>query len=232
MNRFNIQIIIPFIFLITPIFGLYAQKDLKVIKKYSEYQESVKADSMKTMAEVKTRIPAIEYDLRYATTNNFMHKKLYAQDKTTFLRLPVVKALAKVEQELNTENLSLKIWDAYRPYSVTVQMWNLIKDDRYVADPKNGSGHNKGIAVDLTIINKTTGVELEMGTGFDNFSDTAHADFKNFSEEELKNRTLLKNVMEKYGFRQLETEWWHFYWNQPGFEVLDIDFGKFKKNIN
>ncbi len=232
MNRFNIQIIIPFIFLITPILSLYAQKDLKVIKKYSEYTQSVKADSMKTMAEVKTRIPDIKYDLRYATTNNFMHKKLYAQGKTTFLRLPVVKALAKVEQELNTEKLSLKIWDAYRPYSVTVQMWNLIKDDRYVADPKNGSGHNKGIAVDLTIINKTTGVELEMGTGFDNFSDTAHADFKNLSEEELKNRTLLKNVMEKYGFRQLETEWWHFYWNQPDFEVLDIDFGKFKKNIN
>jgi D-alanyl-D-alanine dipeptidase len=232
MNRFNIQRNILFIFLLTLAIASYAQKNVKVIKKYAEYKKSAQADSTKRMVEVKSVIPVITYDLRYATDNNFMHRKLYTQGDKTFLRLPVVNALAMAEQELNTKNLSLKIWDAYRPYSVTVEMWNLIKDDRYVADPKNGSGHNKGIAVDLTLIDKTNGNELDMGTGFDNFSDTAHADFKNLSEEVLKNRTLLKTVMEKYGFKQLQTEWWHFYWNQPGFEVLDIDFQKFKKNIN
>jgi D-alanyl-D-alanine dipeptidase len=212
--------------------GSYAQKNVKVLKKYSEYKKLVREDSTKRMVEVKSVIPAITYDLRYATVDNFMHRKLYTQGDKTFLRLPVVKALAKAGQELNAENLSLKIWDAYRPYSVTVEMWNLIKDDRYVADPKNGSGHNKGIAVDLTLIDKTSGTELKMGTGFDDFSDTAHADFKKLSEDALKNRALLKTVMEKYGFKQLETEWWHFYWNQPGFEVLDIDFQKIEKNIN
>jgi D-alanyl-D-alanine dipeptidase len=71
-----------------------------------------------------------------------------------------------------------------------------------------------------------------MGTGFDNFTDTAHQDFKNLPDEILNNRLLLKTAMEKYGFVAMQTEWWHFYWHDPGFEVLDIDPKKFKKNIN
>ena len=184
------------------------------------------------MVELKTIVPGIQYDLRYATPNNFMHQKLYKDGDITFLRLPVAKALSKAQQELNTRGLSLKIWDAYRPYSVTVKMGEPIKDDRYVADPKKGSGHNRGIAVDLTIIEKSTATELNMGTGFDNFSDTAHQDFKDLSNEILQNRSLLKTVMEKYGFKALETEWWHFYWNDPDFELMDIDPKKFKKKLN
>ena len=102
------------------------------------------------------------------------------------MRLIVARALGRVQQELNEKDLSLKIWDAYRPYSVTEKMWELIKDERYVADPKKGSGHNRGIAVDLTIIDRTTGKELDMGTGFDNFTDTAHQTFKNLPPEILK----------------------------------------------
>ena len=113
---------------------------------------------------------------------------------------------------------------------MTVRMWNLIKDDRYVADPKKGSGHNRGIAVDLTLINKASGAELDMGTGFDNFSDTAHQKFPNLPSVVLQNRQLLKTTMEKYGFTPLETEWWHFSWNHSDFEVLDIEPKKFKKN--
>jgi D-alanyl-D-alanine dipeptidase len=111
-------------------------------------------------------------------------------------------------------------------------MWELIKDDRYVADPKKGSGHNRGIAVDLTLINKLSGEELNMGTGFDNFSDTAHADFENLPGEVLQNRRLLKSIMEKYGFKELETEWWHFSWNNSDFELLDIAGEKLKKKTN
>ena len=88
-------------------------------------------------------------------------------------------------------------------------MWEPIKDERYVADPKKGSGHNRGIAVDLTLINLKTKEELPMGTGFDNFSDTAHQTFTALPEQILQNRNLFKNFMEKYGFKALETEWWH-----------------------
>ena len=180
------------------------------------------------MVELKTIMPDIDYDLRYATSNNFLHEQLYKNGEITFLRLVVARSLARVQQELTSMGLSLKIWDAYRPYSITVRMWDLIKDDRYVANPKRGSGHNRGIAIDLTIINKTDGAELNMGTGFDNFSDTAHANFMKLPADILRNRKLLRTTMEKYGFNALETEWWHFYWKNSEFEILDIDPGKLK----
>ena len=233
-NRFNIGLLVTIIFSTTSLPILYAQKNSEpqVIKAYSLYKQSMKSDSLKKMVELKTIVPNIRYDLRYATVNNFMHQQVYKDDSHTFLRLIVARALGRVQQELSEKNLSLKIWDAYRPYSVTEKMWELIKDERYVADPKKGSGHNRGIAVDLTIIDITTGKELNMGTGFDNFTDTAHQTFKNLPPEILNNRALLKTVMEKNGFIAMETEWWHFFWNNQDFELLDIDPKKFKKNIN
>jgi len=219
------------IFSTTSLPVLYAQKnsDPHIIKNYALYKQSLENDSLKKMVELKTIVPNIQYDLRYSTTNNFMGERLYKNGSRTYLRLVVARALARVQQELNEKNLSLKIWDAYRPYSVTERMWEKIKDERYVADPKKGSGHNRGIAVDLTIIDMTTGKELDMGTGFDNFTDTAHQNFKNLSSQILDNRLLLKTVMQKNGFVAMETEWWHFFWNNSDFELLDIDPKKFKK---
>jgi len=219
------------IFSATSLPVLYAQKnsDPHIIKNYALYKQSLTNDSLKKMVELKTIVPNIQYDLRYSTTNNFMGEQLYKNGSRTYLRLVVARALARVQQELNEKNLSLKIWDAYRPYSVTERMWEKIKDERYVADPKKGSGHNRGIAVDLTIIDMTTGKELDMGTGFDNFTDTAHQNFKNLSSQILDNRLLLKTVMQKNGFVAMETEWWHFFWNNSDFELLDIDPKKFKK---
>ncbi|MBK5271832.1 MAG: M15 family metallopeptidase, partial [Bacteroidia bacterium] len=150
----------------------------------------------------------------------------------TFLRQPVVAALQKVQQELNEKGLGLKIFDAYRPYSVTRKFWELVHDERFVANPSKGSGHNRGIAVDLTIINLKTGEELNMGTGFDNFTDTAHQEFTDLPEEILQNRRLLITNMEKYGFYPLITEWWHFFLKDgEKYEVLDIDFKKLKQHL-
>jgi D-alanyl-D-alanine dipeptidase len=230
-NRFNIQLLVTIIFSTTSLPILYAQKnsDPQVIKDYVLYKQSLKNDSLKKMVELKTIVPNIQYDLRYSTTNNFMHQQVYKTGDRTYLRLVVARALARVQHELNEKNLSLKIWDAYRPYSVTEKMWEMIRDERYVADPKKGSGHNRGIAVDLTIIDRTSGKELDMGTGFDNFTDTAHQDFKNLPPQILANRGLLRTLMEKNGFMAMETEWWHFFWNNSDFELLDIDPKKFKK---
>ena len=238
-NRFNIRLIGFSIFLTVSLLSLRAQNnqpkntpvELRVIKSYKAYKQSVKKDSLKKMVELKTIVPGIQYDLRYGTINNFLHRQLYHNGNITFLRLPVAHALSQAQQELKHQGLSLKIWDAYRPYRVTVEMWDAIKDDRYVADPKKGSGHNRGIAVDLTVINISTGKELDMGTGFDNFSDTAHQDFVNLPSEILQNRAILRTTMEKYGFKALPTEWWHFYWNSSEFEVMDMEAKKFKKNI-
>ncbi|HUP10711.1 MAG TPA: M15 family metallopeptidase [Niastella sp.] len=202
-----------------------------VIAKLTEYQLSVHDDSAKCMVELHTLAPGIVYDLRYATINNFMHRQMYVPaTRYTFLRLPAARALAAVQKELNSQGYGLKIYDAYRPYSVTISFWELVKDERYVANPKNGSGHNRGLAVDLTSIDLKSGRELEMGTGFDNFSDTAHHSFTALSPAAVKNRTLLKETMERHGFKKLETEWWHFFWsNDRGYEVLDLPFAELLK---
>lgn len=197
-----------------------------VIDKIGEYQTAIHKDSSKKMVELHTLMPGIVYDLQYATPNNFMHRQMYIPaTRHTFLRLPAARALAAVQKELNSRGYGLKIFDAYRPYSVTVSFWELVKDERYVANPKNGSGHNRGLAVDLTIIDLKSKRELDMGTGFDNFTDSAHHSFTALPPTVLANRKLLKETMEKAGFKKLDTEWWHFFWtNDRGYEVLDLSF--------
>ncbi|MBS1758167.1 MAG: M15 family metallopeptidase [Bacteroidetes bacterium] len=205
-------------------FGLW------VINDTATYQSTLISNSGKKMMDIKKCIPSIKLQLMYAGTKNFMHTKLYPAIKTSYLRKDAIIALQKVQAELKKKNLSLKIWDAYRPYSVTEKMWEQVKDSRYAADPAFGSGHNRGIAVDLTLIDLHSGKELNMGTGFDNFTDTAHADFKELPAKILANRILLKATMEQFGFKVLETEWWHFYLpDTKKYELLNLDFETLQK---
>jgi D-alanyl-D-alanine dipeptidase len=214
---------------ISSIMNVVAAQPLEVVTNKKNYKQEVRKDEQQKMIELKWLIPGIIYDLQYATSNNFTGKKLYQQSRYTYLRLPAAMALKKVQAELQQQGRGLMIFDAYRPYSVTKMMWNLIKDERYVANPASGSGHNRGLSVDLTIVDLLTGKPLDMGTSFDNFTDTAHHNFKQLAPEVLQNRLLLKTTMEKYGFRALSTEWWHYSWpNTNGFKVLDIDFRKLK----
>ncbi|MBK8711489.1 MAG: M15 family metallopeptidase [Niastella sp.] len=203
---------------------------LLVIKTKKEYKQSVAADSLKRMVDIKQYIPGIQIDLRYSTENNFMHTRLYPLLKTTYVRLAAAQILLLIQNELKQKGLSLKIFDAYRPYHVTVKMWEPVKDSRYAADPKFGSGHNRGIAIDLTIVHSNNLMELNMGTDFDNFTDTAHHNFKNLNPTILQNRALLKTIMEKYGFIALDTEWWHYYLpNAKTYELMNLSFNTLKK---
>lgn len=209
----------------------YAQP-LNILTTKKQYRQSVTADSSNKMVELHSLIPGIVYDLRYATMQNFTGTQLYKSGTQTYLRLPAAKALAQVQQELNTMGYGLKIFDAYRPYSATQKMWQLIQDERYVANPAKGSGHNRGLAVDLTIIDMATHKELAMGTGFDNFTDTAHQSFTYLPENVLQNRKLLMQVMRKYGFQPLSTEWWHFYWpNDKNYAVLNLSFAQLNEYV-
>jgi len=204
-----------------------------VTDNYDDYKKQVKSDPAKKMLELKRLIPTIIYDLRYASFNNFMKRLMYpAGTNFTFLRVPAANALAQVQSELNQKGLGLKIFDAYRPYSVTVKFWELVKDERYVANPSKGSGHNRGTTVDVTIINLQTKRELNMGTDFDNFSDTAHHGFTHLPEDILQNRILLKTTMERHGFKPYNDEWWHYsFFDGKLYEILDIDFKKLKKAL-
>lgn len=198
---------------------------LLVIESIAVLNKAAAADINLQMTDLKKKIPSLILDLRYATTNNFMHQKLYPSITTTWLRKPAADSLAVIQQQLKALGLGLKIFDAYRPYSVTEKMWEPVQDDRYAADPKKGSGHNRGIAVDLTLVNLKTGKDLDMGTGFDNFSDTAHHAFTQLPASVLQNRSLLKKIMEQHGFKALDTEWWHYSLpNAASFALLNISF--------
>jgi D-alanyl-D-alanine dipeptidase len=170
--------------------------------------------------------PNILCDIRYATTNNFTGKVLYSQAKC-YLRFKVAEKLVKIQERLEKEGLGLKVWDGYRPLSVQKIFWNLLPDDRYVANPAIGSRHNRGAAVDLTLVNKK-GEELPMPTPFDSFVVEAHRNCMNLSPELIENRDLLEKAMGEEGFIGLPTEWWHFddaEWSL--YPVVDIPLEQF-----
>lgn len=188
------------------------------------YLTEVQSDSNFRMVSLTKYLQPLFNDLRYGTKQNFTGKVLY-HDPVAYLRLPVARALQAVQQELQSRHLAIKIWDAYRPYAVTVEMWKVVPDERYAANPAKGSGHNRGAAVDLTLVDLTTGKELPMPTGFDDFTEKAHHNYMNLPAAVLANRQLLRDVMERNGFVALETEWWHYSLaNAKQFSLLDLDF--------
>jgi D-alanyl-D-alanine dipeptidase len=170
--------------------------------------------------DVQTHIPSIVVSLPYATEQNFFKKRFYASN-TCLLRRSVVDRLAAVQKELSSQGLGLKIWDGYRPRSVQYEFWKTLPDPNYVADPAKGSRHNRGAAVDLTLVDLKSGKELPMPTGYDDFTPKAAADFKLVSPEVLKNRTLLQQVMLKHGFEIFPSEWWHF--DARGWEEFPLE---------
>lgn len=208
-----------------------SQPQLKIINSPGEFLQSINSEPKLKLIELKSIIPHIQYDLKYATKDNFTNVRLYpALTKQTYLRNDPAKALAKVAKELEEKGLGIWVWDAYRPYHVTVKFWNLIKDERYVAHPAKGSGHNRGIAIDMTVYDLKTGALLEMPTTFDDFSEKAHHGFEGISPVQKANREMLRGIMEKHGFIKFQTEWWHYYWpNGEQYDVLDFNFNQIKK---
>ncbi|MEA2325113.1 MAG: zinc D-Ala-D-Ala dipeptidase [Thermoanaerobaculia bacterium] len=193
-----------------------------VVTSMTEYNRLVAADPDKRLVEITD----IARDVRYATTDNFMHQKLYPVAKV-FLRRPATIALHDVERELAREGLGLKLFDGYRPYRVTVRMWKPIRNPDFVADPAKGSRHNRGAAVDLTLIDLRTGSEVPMPTGYDAFTAKARQDFNDLPAEAIANRAKLRDVMTRHGFDPLPSEWWHFdFRGWEKFELLDLPLEK------
>lgn len=167
--------------------------------------------------------PRIALDIRYATNNNFTKRKLYRQPRC-ILRAPVAQALSKVQTDLETQGLGLKVFDCYRPLSVQKMLWKIVPDERYVANPARGSRHNRGAAVDLTLVDRA-GKELPMPTGFDDFTERASRSYMELPADVIQNRKTLETAMVKAGFVPLPTEWWHFDgkdWQK--YPVRDISF--------
>ncbi|WP_422079369.1 M15 family metallopeptidase [Ulvibacterium sp.] len=148
------------------------------------------------------------YDLRYATSNNFLKEKVY-DCAECYIRVKTAKALLEANADFKTQGVRIKFFDCYRPNFVQYMMWKIVPNPQYVADPKKGSIHNKGGAVDITL-ETLDGEELDMGTDFDFFGKKAYHDNTDLPQEILDNRKLLKETMERHGFWGIRTEWWHY----------------------
>lgn len=159
------------------------------------------------LVDVAELAPGVRLELRYATSDNFLHEAVYPCARC-LLRRPAAEALARAQQALAAKGLGLRVWDCYRPPAVQRKMWALVPDARFVADPRKGSVHGRGGAVDVTLVD-AGGKELPMPTGFDDFTPRAAAAAP-ASPEAARNRAALREAMEGAGFVGIRTEWWHF----------------------
>lgn len=191
---------------------------------FTGYKASLKANPEKELVDLEKYIPNIVLDIRYATTNNFTKEKIYNLAKT-YARKPVAEALKNAQTEFNTLEYGIKVFDAYRPYAATVKFYEVYRDTTYVASPYRGSRHNRGCAIDMTLIDLKTGKELPMPTEYDSFKKEAWPSTPVKDPIIKKNRDLIISVMQKHGFRVNSSEWWHFdFIGWQKFEVMDISF--------
>ena len=195
----------------------------------SEYQASIKSNAEKELVELTNVIPGILLDIRYATKNNFTGAKVYNLARV-YARKPVAQALQKAQADFNQLGYGIKIYDAYRPYSATIKFYELMKGDTtYVASPYKGSRHNRGCALDMTIVDLRTKQELKMPSDYDAMQKESWPSTPVVDPTVRKNRDTLIAIMEKNGFKVYTTEWWHFdFVGFEKFEVMDIDFEELK----
>src|SRR5688572_5634431 len=176
---------------------------------FDGYVASVKVNPEKELIDLKKFIPSLVLDIRYATSNNFTGEKIYTLAKA-YARKPVAESLKKIQSDLKLQGLGIKIFDAYRPYKATVRFYEVYKDTTYVASPYRGSRHNRGCAIDMTLIVLKTGEELKMPTPYDSFQKEAWPTTPISDPEARKNRKLIIDAMQKHGFKVNSSEWWHF----------------------
>ena len=192
---------------------------------------ALRPDDPKRLLELIKLDPAIRLDMRYATSNNFTGRVLYDEARA-FLAAPAALAVVRASKMAQSDGFGLTIYDAYRPWRITKKLWDATPvgpKKEYVANPKRGSKHNRGCAVDLTLHDLQTGKLVEMPSEFDDFSEKAHRDYMGASAAAIANRARLARYLEAEGFVGLSNEWWHFDftgWEQ--FPVMDIPFNKIR----
>jgi D-alanyl-D-alanine dipeptidase len=198
---------------------------LRVITTPDDYRSQVRKTPDSELVNLAEFIPGIMLDIRYATTANVLGRALY-QQPAAYLRRPAANALLAVQLELAAVGIGLKVFDAYRPYSVTVAFYDHVRDETYAAPPWRGSRHNRGCSVDVTLVSLSTGQALLMPTDFDDLTPAAHADFAQVPTLALLNRAVLRAVMSRHCFQQYSGEWWHFdhtCWEDH--DLMDLEFG-------
>lgn len=174
-----------------------------------------------------TRIePSVRLDVRYATERNFVGRPVYRQARV-FLQRPAAEAVARAHHALAARGYGLLVFDGYRPWSVTRLFWQVTPPHlrEFVADPRKGSRHNRGCAVDLTLFDLATGAEVEMPSPYDDFTDKAAQDYGGATPGQAAHRALLRDAMTREGFLVYPSEWWHYdYADWREYPILDVPF--------
>ena len=170
--------------------------------------QNATAISDTTFVNLKDYSADFVYDMKYATTDNFLKAKVY-DCAECFLRLKTVKALVKANTKFIQKGYRIQLFDCYRPLDIQKKMWQIVSNPEYVADPAKGSIHNRGGAVDITLVDNN-GKALDMGTPFDFFGPEASHNYQLLSDEVKQNRIFLKQIMQENGFVSFDSEWWHY----------------------
>ncbi len=176
--------------------------------------------------------PTIKLDIRYATANNFLSTPVYTEARA-FLQKPAAQALLRAHRTLKAHGYGLIIHDGYRPWYVTKIFWDATPDDKkiFVANPAEGSKHNRGCAVDLSLYDLKSGEEVKMPSGYDEMTTRAYSDYAGGAADERARRALLRQAMEKQGFKVNPTEWWHFdYKDWKKYPILNVKFEDLKNS--
>lgn len=178
------------------------------------------------LVELKTLDAGLRLDVRYAAFNNFLGRPVYPEARV-FLQKPAAAAVVRAHARLKQRGYGLLIFDGYRPWSVTRLFWESVAADKrpFLADPKEGSRHNRGCAVDLTLYDLKTGQEVGMPSGYDEMTERAYPSYPGGTAKSRQMRNLLRKVMEAEGFSVYPTEWWHFdYKDWRDYAILDLSF--------
>ena len=178
------------------------------------------------LVELATLDPTLRLDVRYATANNFVGRPVYPEARA-FLQRPAAESLVRAHRALASKGFGIVVFDGYRPWSVTKLFWEVTPPEKreFVADPRQGSRHNRGCAVDLSLYDLGTGREVEMPSGYDEMTERAYPDYAGGPAEARRRREVLRAAMEAEGFSVFPSEWWHFdYKDWPRYPVLDVPF--------
>ncbi len=186
------------------------------------------------LVELTTLDSTFKLDIRYATSNNLVGRPVYTEARA-FLQRPAALALVEVNKELKPLGFGLMIFDGYRPWSVTKLFWDITPDEdkKFVANPKDGSRHNRGCAIDLSLYKLSTGKEVDMTGEYDEMSERSYPNYKGGTAEQRKLRGLLRSKMEAKGFFVYEFEWWHFdFKDWKTYQIQNIQFSEIKQLLS